>query len=71
MHYEKLQIADTSFKTHEQLLIFGQPDSQLLMNSFYYSHWKTSQNILKSIQQERRFRKLKTLTVNETQLKTK
>ena len=28
MHYEKLQIADTSFKTHEQLQIFKQPDSQ-------------------------------------------
>ena len=30
MHYEELQIADTSFKTHEQLQIFKQPDSQLL-----------------------------------------
>ena len=26
---QKLQIADTSFKTHEQLHIFKQPDSQL------------------------------------------
>ena len=34
MHYEKLQIADTSFKTHEQLRIFKQPDSQ----SFYEQH---------------------------------
>ena len=30
MYYEELQIADTSFKTHEQLQIFKQPDSQLL-----------------------------------------
>ena len=29
MHNEKLQIADTSFKTHEQLHIFEQPVSQL------------------------------------------
>ena len=34
MHYEKLQIADTSFKTHERLQIFEQPDSQL----FYEQH---------------------------------
>ena len=27
---EELQIADTSFKTHEQLQIFKQPDSLLL-----------------------------------------
>ena len=72
MHNEKLQIADTSFKTHEQLQIFEQPVSQL----FYEQHLlltveKTSQNILKSIQQEHRFRKLNTLTVNETQLKMK
>ena len=50
MHYEKLQIADTSFKTHEQLQIFKQPDSQ----SFYEQHLliivETSQNILKNIQ---------------------
>ena len=72
MHNEKLQTADTSFRTHEQLQIFEQPVSQL----FYEQHLlltveKTSQNILKSIQQEHRFRKLNTLTVNETQLKTK
>ena len=30
MHYEELQIADTSFKTHAQVQIFKQPDSQLL-----------------------------------------
>ena len=41
------------------------------MNNIYYSQWKTSQKILKNIQQEHRFRKLNTLTVNETQLKTK
>ena len=34
MHYEKLHIADTSFKTHEQSQIFKQPDSQL----FYEQH---------------------------------
>ena len=34
MHYEDLQIADTSFKTHEQLQIFKQLDSQL----FYEQH---------------------------------
>ena len=33
MHYEELQIADTSFNTHEQLQIFEQPDSQLFMNN--------------------------------------
>ena len=71
MHYEELQIADTSFNTHEQLQIFEQPDSQLFRDNIYYSQWKTSQNILKNIQQEHRFRKLNTLTVNKTQLKTK
>ena len=34
MHYEELQIADTSFNTHEQLQIFKQPASQ----SFYEQH---------------------------------
>ena len=34
MHYEELKIADTSSKTHEQLQIFKQPDSQ----SFYEQH---------------------------------
>ena len=34
MHNEKLQIDDTSFKTHEQLQIFEQPISQL----FYEQH---------------------------------
>ena len=34
MHYEELQIADTSFETHEQLQIFKQPVSRL----FYEQH---------------------------------
>ena len=71
MHNEKLQIDDTSFRTHEQFHIFEQPVSQLFYDNIHYSQWKTSQNILKSIQQEHRFRKLNTLTVDETQLKTK
>ena len=50
MHYEKLQVADTSFNIHEQLKIFQQPDSQLSMNDLQYSQWKTSQNELKNIQ---------------------
>ena len=37
MHYEKSQIADTYFKTHEHLKIFEQPDSQLSMNHIHYS----------------------------------
>ena len=40
MHYERLQIADTSFNTHEQLKIFQQPDSQLSINSPHCSQWK-------------------------------
>ena len=71
MHYEELQIADTSFNTYQQLHIFEQPDSQLFMDNIYYSQWKTSLNILKNIQQEHRFRKSNTLTANETQLKMK
>ena len=34
MHNEELQIADTSFKTHEQLQIFKQPD-----NRFFYEQY--------------------------------
>ena len=34
MHYEELQLAENSFKTHEQLQIFKQPDSRL----FYEQH---------------------------------
>ena len=30
MHKEELQIAVTTFKTHEELEIFKQPDSQFL-----------------------------------------
>ena len=37
MHYEKSQIADTSFKKkHEHLKIFEQLDSQLFMNNINY-----------------------------------
>ena len=44
MHYEKLQIADTSFKTHAQVQIFKQLDSQL----FYEQHsLLTVENITK------------------------
>ena len=44
MHYEELQLADTSFKTHEQLQILKQPDSQL----FYEQHLLlTVENITK------------------------
>ena len=44
MHYEELQIADTSFKTYERLQIFEQPDSQL----FYEQHLSlTVENITK------------------------
>ena len=71
MHNEKLQIAETSFKTHEQLQIFEQPVIQLFYEQHLLLTVETSQNILKSIQQEHRFRKLNTLTVNEIQLKMK
>ena len=75
MYNEELQIADTSFKVHEQLQIFKQPDSRLFYEQhllcIYYSQWKTSQKILKNTQQEHTSRKLNTLTVNETRLKTK
>ena len=47
MLYEELQIADTSFKTHEQLQIFEQLDSQLFMDNIYYSWGKTSQKYTK------------------------
>ena len=44
MHYEELQIADTSFKMNGQLQIFKQPDSQ----SFYEQHLLlTVENITK------------------------
>ena len=62
LHNEELKIADTSFKTHEQLQIFKQPDSQLL----YEQHLLlTMENIPKDTE-EHMFRKLNTLTVNET-----
>ena len=71
MHYEELQISDTSFTTHEQLQIFKQPDSQLLYEKHLLLIVENPQKILKNIQQERKFRKLNTLTVNEPQLKMK
>ena len=43
MHYEELQLADTSFKTHERLKIFEQPDNQL----FYEHLLLTVENIPK------------------------
>ena len=59
MHYERLQIADTSFNTHEQLNIFQQPDSQLSMNNLHYSQWKnTTKYTEKAFKQEHRFRQL-------------
>ena len=71
MHYEELQIVDTSFKTHERLQIFKQPGSQLFYEQHLLLTVENIPKILKSIQQEHRFRKLNTLTVNETRLKTK
>ena len=71
MHNEKLQIADTFFKTHERLQIFEQPDSQLFYEQHLLLTVENIPKILKNIQQEHRFRKLNTLTVNEIQLKTK
>ena len=48
MHYEELQLADTSFKTHEPLQIFKQLDSRL----FYEQHLLiTVENILKDIEE--------------------
>ena len=48
MHYEELHIAYTSFKTHEQVKIFRQPDSQ----SFYEQNLLlTVENITKYIEE--------------------
>ena len=48
MYYEELQLADTSFKTHEKLQIFKQPDSQLI----YGKHLLlTAKNILKDVEE--------------------
>ena len=48
MHYEELQIADTTFKTREQLQIFKQPDSRL----FYEQHLLlTVENISKDTEE--------------------
>ena len=71
MHYEKLQVADTSFKHMNNYKYLNNRIANRFMNNTYYSQWKTSQNILKNIQQEHRFRKLNTLAVNETPVKTK
>ena len=71
MHYEQLQTADTLFKHMNHYRYLNNQIANCFMNNTYYSQWKTSQNILKNIQQEHRFRKSNTLTVNETQLKTK
>ena len=71
MHYEKLQIADTSFKHINHYRYLNNQIANRFMNNTYYSQWKPSQNILKNLQQEHRFRKSNTLTVNGTQLKTK
>ena len=71
MHNEKLQIVFTSFKTHEGLQIFEQPDSQLFYEQHLLLTVENIPKILKNIQQEHRFRKLNTLTVNEIQLKNK
>ena len=38
MHNEKSQIADTSCKTHEQLKIFEQLDSQLFYEKTFITH---------------------------------
>ena len=43
MHNEKLQIAEPSFKTHEQLHIFSNQLANCFMNNIYYSQWKTTQ----------------------------
>ena len=71
MHYEESQLADTSFKTHEQLQIFKQPYSRLFYEQHLLLTVEDIPKILKNTQQEHRFKKLNTLTVNETQLKTK
>ena len=49
MHNEKLQIVDTSFKTHEQLHIFEQPVNQLFYEQHLLLTVETSQNVLKNI----------------------
>ena len=48
MHYEELQLAETSFKTHEPLQVFKQPDSQLFYEQHLLLTVETSQNILKN-----------------------
>ena len=50
MHYEELQLADISFKTHERLQIFKQPDSQLLYKKTQHL-LLTVENILKDTEE--------------------
>ena len=38
MHYELLETADTSFKTHEQLQMFKQPNSWLFLRATFITH---------------------------------
>ena len=59
MHYERLQIADTSFNTHEQLKIFQQPDSQLSMQTVITHSGKHHKMHRRTFKQEHRFKKLK------------
>ena len=49
MHYEQLQAADTSFKTHEQLQIFKQPDSRLFYEQRLLLTVEEISKILKNI----------------------
>ena len=65
MHYEELQIADTSFKHMNTYRYLNNQIANYFINNIYYSQWKIPQKILKNIHQEHRFRKLNTLTVNE------
>ena len=50
MHYKELQLADTPFKTHEQLQIFKQPDIQLLYKKTHHL-LLTVENILKDTEE--------------------
>ena len=49
MHYEQLQTADTSFKTHGQLEIFKQLDSRLFYGQHLLLTVEEIPNILKNI----------------------
>ena len=54
MHYKKSQIADTSFKIHEHLKIFEQPDSQLFITHNGNFHKINQRTFI----QEHRFKEL-------------